>query len=59
MVGAAVTLRSEKTGPPEVRVKFCGVIEPEMPKAKAAVRLTFPLKPSMLLAVMVMLPEPP
>ena len=58
-MGAAVTLRSERTGPSEERVKFCGVIEPEMPKGKAAVRLTFPLKPLMLLAVMVMLPEPP
>ena len=48
----------EETEPPALRVKFCGVSVPERPKEPTE-RLTFPENPSILVVVMVRLPEPP
>ena len=51
----------ERTEPPGLSVKFCGVRVPERAKEKEepTERLTFPENPSILVVVMVRLPEPP
>jgi len=54
-----VTLSVELAEPPEVRVMFSGVSETWNPENEATVRLTFPENPSMLVAVMIVVAEPP
>lgn len=52
-------LSIELADPPEVRVMFSGVSETWNPENEIAVRVRFPENPSMLVAVIVVVAEPP